>query len=191
MLKSFKNIFSSSKDVSVNNNNIDEFDIFLEIVKSYMRANHPKIKISYDTFLFQNEPNIKVRKSLIIDHVIKQFSNYEYTKTTQKSVPKDMLWKGYNLNSSSNPKYPSDFLKRKELCWIRDEKLCDRCGKTLKELKDVNTIFAQDIKDGGTYHLENIIIVCFDCYKILNFQNDSKSSLYLTLNDELLDFIKD
>ncbi len=190
MIKKIKNLFTKQQDTIKEEVSSDkDFKIFLEIVESYMRTNHPKIKIDYSSESFQDEPSIKVRKSLMVSSIIKQFVSFEYTKTTQMTIPKDMLWQGYNINSAPNPKYPSDFLKRKELAYIRDGKCCHRCGKFIKNFTDDYTVFAKDINDGGTYHLENIITTCADCYKILN--SEQKGNLYLTLNDTLLDFIKD
>ena len=187
MIETLKKMFSPKEDTK-----IDEFEIFLEILESYMKTNHPKIKIDYSVSKhFENETNLKVRKSLMIENIVKQFQNFEYIKTTQKSIPKDKIWNGYNLNSATNFKYPVDWLKRKEFVYRRDKGCCNRCGKFLAELTDVHTAFAKEIKDGGTYHFENIIILCFDCYKIVDFnQNDSKGNLHISLNDKLLDLVK-
>lgn len=187
MIQTLKKIFFSKENFeSV------EFDMFIEILESYMKSNHPKIKIDYSVSKdFKNETNLKVKKSLMIENVVKQFLNFEYTKTTQKSIPKDKFWQGYNLNSVTSFKYPTDWLKRKEFVYRRDDRCCNRCGKVLNELTDVHTAFVKEIKDGGTFHFENIIILCFDCYKIVDFnQNDSKGNLHISLNDKLLDLVK-
>lgn len=58
-------------------------------------------------------------------------------------------------------------------------------------MTDAYTAFVKEIKDGGTFHFENIIILCFDCYKIVDFnQNDSKGNLHIFLNDKLLSLVK-
>lgn len=186
MIETLKKIFFSKEDAKS-----DEFGIFLEILESYMKVNHPKIKIDFSVSKeFENETNLKVKKSLMIENVVKQFLNFEYTKVTQKSIPKEKLWQGYNLNSTSNFKYPTDWLKRKEFAYRRDNRCCNRCGKFLNELTDAHTSFVKDIKDGGTFHFENIIILCSDCHKILDYTDKSKGVLHISLNDKLLNLVK-
>ena len=99
MIETLKKMFSTKEDTK-----IDEFEIFLEILESYMKTNHPRIKIDYSVSKhFENETNLKVRKSLMIENIVKQFQNFEYIKTTQKSIQKDKLWNGYNLSAHRVP----------------------------------------------------------------------------------------
>ena len=104
-------------------------------------------------------------------------------------IPKDKLWANYMEKSVSNAKYPSDWQQRKELAWKRDNKCCNRCGDKIT-LDNTFSIFVKDIKDGGGYNFENIIILCSDCNKILNSTNTKNTLFSLALNDRLVLFIE-
>lgn len=181
-----KKIFKSQKI-----NQTDDFALFLKDVKLHMMKYHPKIKIDYSIVeKTKNEQNIQLRENLVIENIVEQFFYYDYKIKTQESVSRDKLWATYDEKSISNPKLPSDWQQRKEIAWRRENKSCSRCGQNLITLNEVHTIFARDIKQGGGYNLENIIILCGDCNKILN-SNNQKNTLYsLVLNDKLTLFMK-
>lgn len=169
----------------------DEFSIFLKDLKFYMQKNYPKINIEYSTIIekTKNELNLGIRETLIVEDVVKQFFNFEYSKKTQNSIPKEKLWINYEEKSVSNPKYPSDWPLRKDFAWRRDNKCCNRCGNPL-DLKDSYTNFVKEIKDGAGYNLENIITLCTDCNKIINSTNPKSTISSLVLSDKLMSFVK-
>jgi hypothetical protein len=176
-----KRIFSPSKSHK------GDFDTFLNDLKIHMKNNHPKIHIDYSIVeKTKNEPNLTVRETFIIEKVVEQFFNFEYKRTTQKSVTRDKLWANYDEKSIPSAKLPSDWQQRKELAWRRDDKCCNRCGCNLNSLGDTYTSFVKEIKDGGSYTLENIIILCVDCNKVLNSTNPKNTMDALILNDKLL-----
>lgn len=180
-----KKLLSSSSSFS------GDFDSFIKDVKVHMENFHPKIKIDYSIVeKTKNEPNLKFRETFIVESVIEQFFNYEYSKTTQKSVSKDKVWANYDEKSVSSPKLPSDWQQRKELAWRRDNMNCNRCGCHLVSLNNVYTTFVKDIKNGGSYTLENIIVLCVDCNKIVNSTNDKNTIDSLVLTDKLFSLIK-
>ncbi|MDZ7819125.1 MAG: HNH endonuclease [Aliarcobacter sp.] len=166
------------------------FHLFVKDLKLHMTQHHPKIKIDYSIIdKTENEKNTKLRETLIVENVVQQFFEYPYKKNTQEAIPKEKLWINYMEKSTSNPKYPSDWPQRKELAWKRDNNCCNRCGDKIA-LNNSFSIFVKDIKDGGGYNFENIIILCSDCNKILNSTNVKNTISSLNLNDRLILFIE-
>ena len=161
---------------------------FLKDVKLHMNKYHPFIPINYSIVKkTQNEKDITVAQTLIVENIVDQFINYKYEKMTQKTVSKDKLWSNYDKNSISFFKKPGDWKARIELAWNRDEKRCNRCGKTI-EFNDLNINFVKDIKDNGGYNVENLIILCSDCNKIVN--NNSIKPSSLEIQDRLMFYVE-
>ena len=171
--------------------NNGDFALFLKDIKSHMQNNHPKINIEYTTIIEKTklELNLEIRETLIVEDVVKQFFNFQYSKKTQTTLLKEKLWLNYGDKSLSNPKYPSDWTQRKEAAWRRDNGYCNRCGNNM-DLKDTHTNFVKEIKDGGGYNLENIIILCTDCNKILTSTNPKNTMASLVLSDKLMSFVR-
>jgi hypothetical protein len=166
------------------------FQLFVKDLKLIMNQHHPKIKIDYSIISkTENEKNIQLRETLIVENIIKQFFDYSYEKESQEMIPKDKLWANYMVKSVSNAKYPSDWQQRKELAWKRDNKCCNRCGDKIA-LDNTFSIFVKNIKDGGGYNFENIIILCSDCNKILNSTNTKNTLFSLAINDRLMLFVE-
>ncbi len=166
-----------------------DIDLFLKDIKLHMSTIHPKIKYDYSIITkLKQEKDIRIKQTLIIENILEQYFNFAYTKKTQKTVSSDKLWQGYEEKSKSSPKLPSDWNMRKKLAFLRDEKKCNRCARTLK-LDDAYTSFAKDIENKGGYNFENIIILCSDCNKIINSTNPSKTIQNLTLTEELMLFV--
>ena len=133
---------------------------------------------------------MEFRETFIVENIVEQYFNYPYKKVTQKSVSRDKLCANYDEKSLSNSKLPNDWQQRKELAWRRDNRCCNRCGNYLISLNEVYTNFVKDIKDEGSYSLENIIVLCADCNKVLNSTNHKNSMDSLILNDKLLHLVK-
>ena len=168
----------------------EKFHLFVKDLKLIMNQHHPKIKIDYSIISkSENEKNIQLRETLIVENIIQQFFDYPYKKESQEMIPKDKLWANYMEKSVSNAKYPSDWQQRKELAWKRDNKCCNRCGDKIT-LDNTFSIFVKDIKDGGGYNFENIIILCSDCNKILNSTNTKNTLFSLVINDRLMLFVE-
>ncbi|QKF78416.1 HNH endonuclease [Arcobacter defluvii] len=168
-----------------------DFDTFVKDLKIHMQKYHPNINIDYSIIQkTKDEKNLEFREAFIVENVLEQFFNFPYKKTTQKSVSRDKLWANYDEKSLSSSKLPSDWSQRKELAWRRDNRCCNRCGKELSNINESYINFVKDIKDKGSYSLENIIILCIDCNKVLNSTNPKNSIDSLVLKDKLLDLIK-
>ncbi|RBQ29827.1 HNH endonuclease signature motif containing protein [Aliarcobacter vitoriensis] len=172
------------------NHKSDNFDVFFDLVNSYLKREHPKI--SFDLSIddkFLKEENLKIKKTLFIDKIVKQFIDFEYTKKTQETVKKELLWSGYGINSSPNIKKPQDFLRRKELAFFRENGVCNRCGNKMEKITDSHTFLIHNFEEGGGYNIENIAILCFDCNKILTNEDKNIFELHLKIRDDLYDFI--
>ena len=168
----------------------EAFSSFLKDLKLYMLQHHPKIDIDYRIVeKTKNEEDMELRQTLIIESVIKQFFNFPYQNETQASIPREKLWINYEEKSKSNPKYPSDWVLRKEFAWKRDNGCCNRCGSTIN-INEAYTNFVKEINDGGGYNFENIMTLCINCNKIVNSKNPNITISSLDLNDKLMSFIK-
>jgi hypothetical protein len=165
----------------------NRLSFFIKDLKLHMSENYPKIKLDYSIIeKTQSEANLKVRETLIIESIVIQFFNYKYEKKTQGTVPKDKLWSNYVEKSNSNTKYPNDWIQRKDISWKRDNKSCNRCGNKIS-FEATYTCF---VKDGGGFNVENIIILCSDCNKIINSTNPRNTIQSLSLNDKLMAYVK-
>lgn len=117
MIDKIKGIFVKKEEEK-----LDKITIFINLVESYLKREHPNIV--FDLSVYKNikeEPNNQneqVKKTLIIREIEKQFSDFIWEKTTQKSVKKELLWDGYGLNSQPNKRIPIDFSRRKELVFL-------------------------------------------------------------------------
>ena len=98
---------------------------------------------------------------------------------------KSVLWSTYEQDSiNTKGKAPHDLIRRKEVAWRRDSEKCNRCG-TKTRLMESHIMYVKDIDKGGTYHFENITLLCSDCYRLLNSRKD-KIPKDLKIQDELL-----
>lgn len=185
MLSKIKNLIFKKKDEP-----LDKFLLFVGLVENYLKREHPKITFDYSIKdELKDEENLKVKKSLFISDIIRQFAEFSYERKTQKSVDKNMLWSGYGANSQPNLKQPHDFSRRRELIFLRDKATCNRCGNTIDDIKNMLTIFVQDIKDGGGYNIENITCVCFSCYQVLSNSDKNYTQINIALRDKLYDLV--
>lgn len=160
--------------------------IFLQELQIYLKNTYPKITFDFSKIaqLKKDNKDYKILQTLIIEEYIKQFTQQEYLLETQQSIPNGNLWSTYEQNSRPpKGKSPSDLSRRKELLWMKQKKACERCGKTIK-LDNSALKFIKELNEGGTYHFENMIILCHDCNKILNRKSLSGRDLLIT--DELM-----
>lgn len=152
----------------------NDISSFIKDIQIYLKRKLPKITFSYEILKkLSHEKDFRIKQTLIIEDIIKQFSDYKYSTVTQNTIKHDLLWASYE-NDSKPPKdkVPKDLIRRKELSWRRDNQSCDRCGQKIK-LLDSHLCFARKLEDGGTYHFENLAILCSDCYRI----NTTKSNI--------------
>ena len=161
------------------------FDLFLSKLKIYLNKTYPLIKFDLSVIeQTKNDKNPNSRPFTIIDDILKQFKNLkiEQSKLPQ-STPQSLQWSAYVFNCEPNKdKLPPDWVKRKNALIIRDHKKCLRCSKTVT-LNTIKIHMIRSLKNGGKYHLENLLAVCKDCEIILS--NDTKKMHQLTIKDDL------
>ncbi len=162
---------------------------FIRNVDAYLTSTYPKIKFDFSK-LEQNveeEKDIRIKETLIVEELVKQFAYYEYELTTQNSVSKDKLWSSYDNNSKlvKDNKLPIDWNQRKEAAWIRDNNRCNRCGAKIK-LIDSHALLAKQMKNGGGFNLENIVILCNDCTRVIKSANLERTRRDLNIQDHLM-----
>lgn len=162
--------------------------IFLKDVDIYLTIHHPKIQFDFKILSkFENEKDIRIKETLIVEEVVKQFSNYEFDLQTQRGLSKDKQWSSYEQNSKllKDNKLPVDWPQRKEAAWIRDNNKCNRCGNKVK-LVDAHVMLAKQMRNGGGFNLENIVVLCSDCSRILKSPNIERTSRDLNILDNLM-----
>lgn len=161
---------------------------FVKEIYLYLKNNHPKIKFDFNQIKkFVSEKDIQRQQILMAEELGKQFIQFEYEFTTQPSIKEEHLWSSYHQNSKlqKDNKYPNDWSQRKELAWIRDKKQCNRCGFAMP-LANANALLVKQMKHGGGFNLENIVILCSDCSRIVRSSNPEKLSKDLHVVENLL-----
>ena len=147
---------------------------FLKDLQIYLKNNHPKINFDFakiDSIYKSNPPELS--KLLVLENIAEQFINFEYVKRTQKAVSKDILWGSYEKESNPKNSTANNLLRRKEIVLRRDNYRCNRCAKPIK-LDTSMLLLIKDIEDGGTYHFENLTVLCIDCNKVIHSQNPER-----------------
>jgi len=164
----------------------NDIEYFSFSLKTFIENTYPKISFKF-LILEQSKSiaNIKLREEKIIENIVHQYSNFPYQVKTQKVVNKEELWSSYEVDSKPfKDKNPIDLKRRKNLAWKRAQYRCDRCGLLLRS-EDAKLVFAKEITQGGTFHLENLAIVCNDCYIIKQARDLNKSTLELKISSIL------
>ncbi len=161
---------------------------FIRDVDSYLSTNHPRIRFNFNILKkVENEKDIRIKETLIVEDLVGQFVYHEYELYTQKSVTKDKLWNGYDSNSKllKDNKLPIDWQQRKEAAWLREEGKCNRCG-TKSKLVDSQVLLAKQMRNGGGFNLENIVVLCNDCTRVIKSSNLEKTRKDLLILDNLM-----
>ena len=189
MFTNIKKLFKA-KEEEIKELKLDKFQLFLDLVNSYLKREYPSI--NFDLSFYKDkkeEDNLKVQKATLIAEVIRQFADFHWEKKTQKSVKKEILWSGYGVNSQPNKKIPQDFLRRKELVFFREEGICNRCGNIMDKIQKSSIILAQESGENGGYNIENLILLCSSCYNLTQNKDKSFSEIPLRIRDDLYDLI--
>ena len=189
MFTNIKKLFKA-KEEEIKELKLDKFQLFLDLVNSYLKREYPSI--NFDLSFYKDkkeEDNLKVQKATLIAEVIRQFADFHWEKKTQKSVKKEILWSGYGVNSQPSKKIPQDFLRRKELVFFREEGICNRCGNIMDKIQKSSIILAQGNGENGGYNIENLILLCSSCYNLIQNQDKSFSEIPLRIRDDLYDLI--
>ena len=189
MFTNIKKLFKA-KEEEIKELKLDKFQLFLDLVNSYLKREYPSI--NFDLSFYKDkkeEDNLKVQKATLIAEVIRQFADFHWEKKTQKSVKKEILWSGYGVNSQPSKKIPQDFLRRKELVFFREEGICNRCGNIMDKIEKSSIILAQESGENGGYNIENLILLCSSCYNLTQNKDKSFSEIPLRIRDDLYDLI--
>ena len=161
---------------------------FLKDCEIYLVSNHPNITFNFNIVSkYEDEKDIRIKETLIVEDFVNQYIEYEYELRTQRTLPKESLWGGYDANSIliKDNKRPVDWARRKEAAWNRDNGKCNRCGIKTK-LVDSQALLARQMKDGGGFNLENIVILCSDCSKTVKSDNKQRTAKDLNLTYNLM-----
>ena len=189
MFTNIKKLFKA-KEEEIKELKLDKFQLFLDLVNSYLKREYPSINFDLSFYKEKKEEdNLKVQKATLIAEVIRQFADFHWEKKTQKSVKKEILWSGYGVNSQPSKKIPQDFLRRKELVFFREEGICNRCGNIMDKIQKSSIILAQESGENGGYNIENLILLCSSCYNLTQNQDKSFSEIPLRIRDDLYDLI--
>ena len=189
MFTNIKKLFKA-KEEEIKELKLDKFQLFLDLVNSYLKREYPSINFDLSFYKEKKEEdNLKVQKATLIAEVIRQFADFHWEKKTQKSVKKEILWSGYGVNSQPNKKIPQDFLRRKELVFFREEGICNRCGNIMDKIQKSSIILAQESGKNGGYNIENLILLCSSCYNLTQNQDKSFSEIPLRIRDDFYDLI--
>lgn len=164
-----------------------DFNMFLTEVKKYITRNHPKVNFKYSIVeSTKNIENPEERQILIIENLVSQFCNHEFDIQSAGGISGDNIWRNYQEhNKPIKGRLPSDWARRKEIVWNRDDKRCLRCGKPV-DINDAQLALIKKVDLGGEYNFENLMTLCFDCNKIYNSEDLSKTMKYLDIKDSLM-----
>lgn len=167
----------------------DNLDQFIIDVKEYLASSYPNFKFDYLFIHGLDEKNPDAKKYLILDTLISQYTNKPY-KAKVTNPLKTTLWSSYVFYSkANNDKLPEDWMQRKNAILERENQKCQRCSKKIN-LKQSDIYLIKDIKNGGTFYLENLILLCHDCMKIESKKKDpSIDTKNLDIKDNLYTFI--
>jgi len=165
-------------------------DLFISKIKSHLKKTYPNIKFDFAIIEHsEKEKNPELRKYMIADEMIDQYKRLQIDKSKYpETTAKKLQWSSYVFNCEPDrDKLPKDWIQRKNALCLRDNKRCFRCSTTL----DMSNIFPKlirPLKEGGKYHLENLIPLCSDCDKILD--DNPKRSSYLNIKDTLYEIVE-
>lgn len=157
-------------------------------IKIYIKNTYPNIQIDYQKIeSMKNKTQLLAEDILIIEDIVMQFATQNIQMHPKFYVSKDQLWSGYDeMSVPLKGKMPKDFLKRKELAYKKYNGTCARCGQKLK-ISDAMTYLFRSLENGGSYHFENMAVVCYDCNKVLTTQEDMSKVMHsLQIYDYLI-----
>jgi len=166
----------------------ENLDFFINEIKIYIKNTYPNIVIDYGKIKsLKNDTQLLARDILIIEEIILQFASQKIEMHSNIFIPKEQLWSSYEeLSIPIKGKLPKDFLQRKEIVFRKQGGACARCGQKITFSNAMSYLF-KSLEEKGTYHFENICVVCSDCNKILTTsQEHSKIISSLNIYDHLL-----
>jgi hypothetical protein len=181
-----------SKEIKKTFIQVDEFEVFLEDVKKYMAYRYPAVNIDWDLISKgTTETDLASRQSVVVSKIIEQYTEEEIDfNDADRSVSTNNLWGNYVINSTvKKGKLPSDWARRKQAVYKRDEGKCQKCGCDLKE-NGSYLLHITPPSQGGQHNLENLVILCLDCFRVSDKENPLKSINGLRISEDLMRKVK-
>jgi hypothetical protein len=160
-----------------------DFEFLIKEIKIYIQNTYPKILIDYQKIeKLTTKSQLIAEDLLIIEDIVLQFATQKIDMKPSFHISKEQLWNGYEeMSVPLKGKVPKDFLKRKELSFKSYGGCCARCGQKLQMINAM-TYLLKNVENGGSYRCENIAIVCSDCNKVLNTQEENISKVISSLH---------
>jgi hypothetical protein len=165
-------------------------DLFTSKLKTYLKKTYPNISFDYTILeISKDEKNPELRKYMIADDIIDQYKRIKIDQTKYpKTTSQKLQWSSYVFNCEPNKnKLPVDWIQRKNALFLRDNRKCFRCS-TYIDMSSIYPKLIRPLKDGGKYHLENLIPLCSDCDKLLS--DDPKKQSFLKIKDNLYEIVE-
>jgi len=175
-------VFLQKKNPKTSHGSSVNLDFLINEIKIYIKNTYPNIVIDYQKIeKIKSKNQLLAEDILIVEDIVMQFATQSIEITPKYYVSKDQLWSTYEeFSIPQKNKTPKDFLKRKELAFRQYGSGCGRCGQKLT-FTNAMTYFHKPLDEGGTYHFENIAILCSDCNKVLSSKEDT-SKIISTLH---------
>lgn len=164
-------------------------ELFIKEVKEYLSETYPNFKFDYTFIHGLKEKNPDAKKYEILDGLINQYTNKPY-KAKVNNPYTEKFWDSYAFYSKpEGEKKPKDWAKRELAVTKRDKNICQRCSKKV-DTRTSDILFIKEIKDGGTYYLENIVLVCHDCHMIEQQKRENRNEILdLEIKEKLYTFV--
>lgn len=158
-------------------------DFLIKEIKIYIKNTYPNILIDYQKIeKIKTKNQLLAEDLLIVEDIVVQFATQKIDMKPMFHINKEQLWNGYEeMSVPMKGKVPKDFLKRKELSFKSYGGCCARCGQKL-QMANSMTYLLKNVENGGSYRCENIAIVCSDCNKVLNTQEEAISKIISSLH---------
>ena len=175
--------FLKNKSTPQTAHSFANLDFLIKEIKIYIKNTYPKIVIDYQKIeKLTTKSQLLAEDLLIIEDIVVQFATQKIDMKPSFHINKEQLWNGYEeMSVPLKGKLPKDFLKRKELSFKSYGGCCARCGQKL-HISNAMTYLLKNVENGGSYRCENIAIVCSDCNKVLNTQEENISKVISSLH---------
>jgi 5-methylcytosine-specific restriction endonuclease McrA len=166
----------------------DEFEEFIINIKKYLAYHYPAIPFNWK-ILDKVDKNTELasRESLVVSDLVEQFVNYSIDFNDEdRSVSTKVLWGSYASNCAvKRGTLPNDWARRKQVVYKRDHEKCQRCGCPLK-YDQAHLLHITPPFRGGQHNVENMVIVCLDCFRVSDEQHEFKSINSLKISEDLM-----
>jgi 5-methylcytosine-specific restriction endonuclease McrA len=181
-----------SKTIKATFSQVDEFELFLEDVKKYLAYHYPAVKIDWNLISKgTTETDLASRQSVVVSKIIEQYTDDKTDFSAKdRSVSTNDLWSNYVINCTvKKGSLPKDWARRKQVVYKRDGGKCQKCACNLK-YDQAYLLHITPPKEGGQHNLENLVILCLDCFRVSDKENPLKSINGLKISEDLMRKVK-